>query len=102
MVRRKTGHRYQPQQLELQDQIHQRNLDRLAYLRKFKGLLSEDIDGGDEFGCYAFLGENELWAKKSVKHAESSLGEHKRQFIGNLYTSANGCLTAYITINGDS
>ena len=100
VVRRKTGHRYQPQQVELQDQIHARNLDRIAFLKSKKGLLNEDIIGGDEFGCHLFPGENELWAQKGAKHAESSISEDKRQFTGNMYTSANGYLILLIQIWG--
>jgi hypothetical protein len=95
VVRRKTSHRYTPQQEEKQRQIHQRNLERLALLKATKGLLDADIIGADEVGCFFFPNENEIWVKRGSKEVCSSVKDDKRQFTGNIICNAAGDIVAF-------
>ena len=54
VCRRVTGHSYTPEEIAKQDELHQRNLKRIAVLRR-QGLDPKYIFGSDQFGIYLFL-----------------------------------------------
>ena len=83
VCRRVTGHSYTPEEIAKQDELHQRNLKRIAVLRR-QGLDPKYIFGSDQFGIHLFPQGAYKWAKKGDGHVTNLMKEDKRQLTGDL------------------
>jgi len=82
VCRRVTGHSYTPAEIAKQEELHQRNLKRIAVLRRL-GLDPKYIVGSDQFCIHLFPQGAYKWVRKGEGHVTNLMKEGKRQLTGD-------------------